>query len=890
MDNRAKLQAAVQAAIALLQTTQNTVSEADRIALQEQVAFAEAALAGIDVPFSRCRAFVRREDTDQVAFALRHYSMAPTYLPQGRVYTTYGLLDAIEWYRTRIGTPCAVRSAAPLASETQAERGGLFSNAELRQLWKQAERNPLLAQTLAGICREADRLSLEQMQQRYQSSFAPDDYETMNHTECPWSDSNMLVTFSAPAETRSAVFSFMLPSRDNETDGLGHIWLDDLCLIGADGNRSLPNGGFEEGMAGWQIDGDGSCKIETRAGFCGQEQASLFLQNETKVSFIRVTTATPVSLQSGSYTLRFKAKIDGVLKQGLKIEAVFYDAAHRTTGTYETTFNEKSWPADAMRYNLTMQCCALRYAVTGDLQYAQKTKIAILHFLDNFCQGVEFWQVYNARPGGSDAYGAVQGGRNLCALAVSYAAIREAGVFSDAEKQRFYALVDYLLHNMMDLRDRAALGFETAQRNTTNWQTDMSIGTAMMASVLTDLPHRRQWWDNAYAVLRGQLEANLNPDGSWPESLRYHHAALEHFALYALLLYRETGENWFAQSPLQKMFRYGIAVQTPPLQYFGGCITTPPFGDHRFNGGEEYALYSEFIVPMAVTEPELADEMKATWRKAGCKLPPLRGEAVIALLLRAPNEAGAAACETELPVYSAFPQAGLYIYRHKSGNYLAVMSSPKKIGHGHLDQGSFILFYKGVPLVVDTGIEGYFDASTPWHLCSMSHACLQFHCARVKAAAGGGLINLSAGTYSAERGLCDTPGFSRVLSANAEGIEIEIDQLNGSGKHRRAIKFDPASGQALVRDTVIGYDGFVTASLPLAAKSVELVPEGAVCRGFYGQNLYIKFETTIDSIQVEKGRSTRFFPSEDEIPQTYHLHVTARAQDGVTMRLIPFTK
>ncbi|WP_374019689.1 heparinase II/III family protein [Paenibacillus thiaminolyticus] len=54
------------------------------------------------------------------------------------------------------------------------------------------------------------------------------------------------------------------------------------------------------------------------------------------------------------------------------------------------------------------------------------------------------------------------------------------------------------------------------------------------------------------------------------------------------------------------------------------------------------------------------------------------------------------------------------------------MSSPKPVAHGHLDQGSFVLYKNSVPLVMDSGIEGYFESSTPWHICSYSHACLQF--------------------------------------------------------------------------------------------------------------------------------------------------------------------
>ena len=45
---------------------------------------------------------------------------------------------------------------------------------------------------------------------------------------------------------------------------------------------------------------------------------------------------------------------------------------------------------------------------------------------------------------------------------------------------------------------------------------------ASLMMVLPDYPDRKVWLYNAEAVLRAQLSVNLNQDGSWPESIRYH--------------------------------------------------------------------------------------------------------------------------------------------------------------------------------------------------------------------------------------------------------------------------------------------------------------------------------------------------------------------------------
>src|SRR5690625_7380834 len=99
-----------------------------------------------------------------------------------------------------------------------------------------------------------------------------------------------------------------------------------------------------------------------------------------------------------------------------------------------------------------MQHDAILYAFSKDTTYAKKVKKQILFKLNEFCQGAEHWLVHNARPDGSDSYGAVQGGRVLSSIASSYSLIKEARAFTNEEKDHFYALIEYMLRYMLDLR------------------------------------------------------------------------------------------------------------------------------------------------------------------------------------------------------------------------------------------------------------------------------------------------------------------------------------------------------------------------------------------------------------------------------------------------------
>ena len=47
-----------------------------------------------------------------------------------------------------------------------------------------------------------------------------------------------------------------------------------------------------------------------------------------------------------------------------------------------------------------MQCDAIQYAFTKEIDYARKVKLAILYILNDFCQGAEHGRVMNRRPEG----------------------------------------------------------------------------------------------------------------------------------------------------------------------------------------------------------------------------------------------------------------------------------------------------------------------------------------------------------------------------------------------------------------------------------------------------------------------------------------------------------
>lgn len=803
-------------------------------------------------------------------------------------------------------TSRALRSEinSQLNSEINLESGGnlLLSATQMEEIRHKIESDPLSKNQYEQIKALADSASLEQRKSAYRALFATsDNYEQLNREFVIETSAGNRPSFAVPKGTVSASFTLRLPRKDNERDGLGHIKVWNIGLKASEGETI-------------HLD----------------RKDAVILCNPTSDYEDVWTYDKAIALRDDAiYTVMFDAKQDGKLKKGMQIELTFFDKEGNKLGTHEENFNRKAW-LDVKKYNLYTQCDAICYWYTKDTAYAEKSKIEMLHFLDDFCQGAHHWLRYNERPEGSDAYGGVQGGRILFTIAVAYSMIRDSGVWNKEEKDRFYGLVSYMLRYLADLRDRTLLTKERTQRGSSNWQTDMHIGSLAIMMAIPDFPNRKLWMYNSEAVLRAQLDYKLNADGSWPESLRYHFASLEHFSLYARLWERESGENWFisknANMPgLIDMFRYPLYTQTPPYAYFNDCIATPPFGDHKLGNGTEFALYGLYCDQVAQYDKDTAQKMYATWCRANKPVKGFWGESVTLENLMYPSapQGTTDALETadlsnstdsadsinqeakltfglHLTSCASFPNSGIYVFRDHFGtpqeNYLAVMSSPKNIGHGHKDQGAFIYYYHCIPVIMDSGIEGYFEASTPWHICSYSHAVMQFeappHGPIEKTA---GFINLSAGTYSLERGWNDAPDCSKVTQLclsdkndSCESISMEIKNPKGDGLQHRTITIDHLAETVTVQDTVTDFSGQVLFNLPILAKSAVQNENEILADGYYGVKIKITIHSNTESVVIESGRATPMAPGANDHTDLLYLRIKAKAEDGVAITIAPY--
>lgn len=852
---------------ALVQLSEET-SVQNQNMLRYMIGKVEAALRGEPaVPVSGSRAFLEMDESAWAEFAYSHYAMFGFEREEDGT-ELWGLRQALDWFRgsagERVESSCFSGGEAPQDGEGgKSEKEPefffekkkkdylLFSEEEWESIRERIGQPGPAGAQYDKIKAIANRTGTDEMERLWKIT---EDGALLPDGEELYSDTAKGITFRTPSGVSEARLRFVFP------DGCGQDWkVRGIRVAGASGRE-------------WKA------------------EEELFLRSDGKERVRQLQKSFPVEPES-MYTLHFQVNQRRKLSHGIKIE-VCYEEENGKQGWYPVReYNRKAW-YPAIFLNLDMQCSAVCHAVTGEREYARRAFLQMLLFLDDFCQGALYWMRHNSRPEGRDNYGAVQAGRNLSAVAMTWAMIRDAeGASSEEERERFVKLAEFVLNDVLDLRDRTCLTPWRAQRGTGNWQTDMCIGAAMLAAAVEEIPYRKQWIRNAEAVLSAQLSCNLNPDGSWPESLRYHHATLEHFCTFARFWEHETGEDWFSRNHLDKMFAYSVGVQLPPYVYFQNRICTPSFGDHKLGDGGEYQILGAWSEKVSQKNRALAAQMRETWELAGCPVKEPAGEAVVAELLLTPGSDSRTLPEIPQAYRAesrAFPDAGIYLFRRQEQKAcLAVMCSPKKIGHGHLDQGSFLYYYRNVPLVMDSGIEGYFDATTQWHISSLSHACMLF-AAGPERREEETEINLSAGDFSLKRGWSDTPEASELLEYHMgegkESIRMRIENPAGKGWQIRTLTLDERAALR-VTDEVFSFEGEILFSLPILAKDVSLTmkEEGrggvhVLGTGYYGVDFELTAHRPVRKAWIEYGRVTPMHPGKESmIP---YLRLTADAKTG----------
>ncbi|WP_217591728.1 S-layer homology domain-containing protein [Cohnella sp. GbtcB17] len=772
-----------------------------------------------------------------------------------------------------------------LRSQVEPDSNLYFTAAELQGFANKVKNNPQLTEQYDQVKAMADQTTLDQIKTMSETLLTDQlDYDKIDSLYKAWSTIKN-VNFTAPANTASATLKFVLPSANNEADGpLGHVWIDGVGMVPSSvaGTVDVQNPGFESGTDApdhWNLtaeQGSPTMRMETRPNFVQEGGQSVYLENPTAGDQAALVYDGTFPLTAGSsYNMTYSVKQDGMLKAGVQVIVTYKDASGNDLGQFVSSANQQSFPG--FNYELGMQTDSIVYAVTGDKTYAEKSKYEMLFQLNDFLQGVENWLVLNARPYGSDAYGAVQGGRVASSLAAAYTMIKDADVFSPEEYADLLAKVEYLLTDLWNLRDEGERSLEEVNAGSGNWQTDMAAGSAALAMVFPDLPHARMWMNNGIRVLEAQLQFGVNPDGSYPESLRYMTAFQARLSEFAKALRNLTGEDWFQSSNLAKIYQYNLDVQTPPYAYFDNRISTPSFGDHNMTDTGNFAYLGLYYNEVAQTNPQLAAQMYEAWVKSGYETSQYWGEGVALEHFFAPGKFdNPDNVRTNLQSNKTYLGAGLVQFRNNFGrpneSYLSYLANSTALGHGHYDQGSFILYANGVPLVMDPGIDSYFANSKNWYVGSSAHSTVQFK---------------NGSTYA------NTPTTSALTDFYAsrplDFVQSRIANAGGAGTQTRSLAYVKNGIDAyVIWDRIQGASDGTFFNLPVAATGTTIDGNKAESTGFYNMDLETTFlQPQNPDIQTEWGVSTDLSPTVDGAHQLNYIRAKAGANENYLTVLYP---
>lgn len=131
----------------------------------------------------------------------------------------------------------------------------------------------------------------------------------------------------------------------------------------------------------------------------------------------------------------------------------------------------------------------------------------------------------------------------------------------------------------------------------------------IMAAVLADHPHARQWMEPALEVIDTMLD-RIGPKGEWPESTGYSNLAISELLTFSILSTRAGFAN-FADDPRLKLAVTSlIKIRQPPDPRVGGMRDHIRYGR---SPGQTRALDAGMARATVETDPQYSRSMQWTW-------------------------------------------------------------------------------------------------------------------------------------------------------------------------------------------------------------------------------------------------------------------------------------
>ena len=554
-------------------------------------------------------------------------------------------------------------------------------------------------------------------------------------------------------------------------------------------------------------------------------------------------SSTPVEVRGNAdYTLDMFLKQEQWLAEPLTITVECYDVHDTCVQTEEYQWNRLThirWD-----YMFERSCAdVMVYLLTGEEAYAKKAVAELRYMLTDMPKtGVLYFMEHNQKPF-DDGYGTVHMGRAMAGLCTMYDILRKTPhLMQEAERQEIeqgICLIAYYLGHcgtvncacgglvyFPELTDKSPLLLGG------NWTTDQFIGLGFFAMTFPCHPLSFVYLENSKEVVRAHLAGLTDPDGVWPESMRYHFAVLQHLILYAVALKRYDGTDFSVHPVFRRMYAYALETQLPQYQFTGNTISHLIFGDDSLGTGSSFWHFNLASMLFRGSDPAFADRLLATWYKAGSAVSfgGLNGWLLPFILTdvdAAPPARVGGLCSQW---YAHFGVAVLRsMPETERDTHVTVVCSRNSGAHGHFDLGSFSYFANAVPLSLDPGVECYWDNSLKWYRSSAAHSTVQFDGRNVLDSDGGlGMV------YDEDNGICHfAPG------EIFDYLVLVMKNPGGPGRQIRHLILHKRSSALIVYDQIEDFCGETVFHLPLCSRETTVCGAQVYAKGHFDTDIKV---------------------------------------------------
>ena len=346
------------------------------------------------------------------------------------------------------------------------------------------------------------------------------------------------------------------------------------------------------------------------------------------------------------------------------------------------------------------------YLATGDESYAARAKDELIARLDEQVERMCGYSIGNERN-----FGLALGWFIPC-IVLALDSILSSEQFSEGERLATFRKLVFLAEvlNNEDIWPAADRGLAMGNPN---FNSCVIFARAILAAMMTGHPKQTRWFADIRRQLELLIEREADDEGSFRESLTYQIAEIGYVLQSALAMGPEEAKPILQQPRLKAAITFWMDTLTPPDTRCRGARIYPPLG-HAQSGG--YCQSGSVYLALAARlyrdlDPDLSKRCMSAWRACGawvCNW--------LHMLFHGSLVWAQPLCfvDRHLPDDGVEPvrhdsrtcgQTGAMLrHRHDGGNaaegYLLFKTGQAR-GHFDSDEGSFIWYAYGTPLLID---------------------------------------------------------------------------------------------------------------------------------------------------------------------------------------------